>query len=182
MDGSTSFSDAEPISGEHYGFAEPAEPIQIEAGDSTMAGPSGTVEKERCGTVPAPELRPVLVTTRGCGIFFGYTADINGFSINLGRARAYVDGACVGGFTDLATNGPRVGAQIGERISRVYLREVTSIIAIEPAAVEIWESTPSHEVSIYRVSLSASDFLGVMDARADVPRQAEASGDGTATA
>lgn len=90
--------------------------------------------------------RPVLVTTKYRGVFFGYATDTSGDTITLKRARN-----CIywpsgnGGFVGLASEGPARGARIGSRVDQIELRKVTAVAEVTPAAVEKWEAA-----SVYR--------------------------------
>jgi len=86
-------------------------------------------------------MRPVIVTTEYRGVFFGYAEDTSGDTITLTNARnAIYWPSQTGGFMGLASKGPVKGARIGERVKRIELRKITSVIEVEPAAVEAWEN------------------------------------------
>lgn len=86
--------------------------------------------------------RPVLVTTAHRGVFFGYATETNGTTIELKRARNCVYWSSdVRGFMGLASNGPSNSCRIGPQAD-IELRDVTSVVAVTPEAVEKWESQP----------------------------------------
>jgi hypothetical protein len=89
-----------------------------------------------------PAGRPVLVTTEYRGVFFGYSADTDGDTIKLRRARNCVYWpTTVRGFLGLATHGPLAGSRVGPAAD-ITLRKVTSVIECTPEAVERWEAAP----------------------------------------
>jgi len=86
---------------------------------------------------------PVLVTTEHRGVFFGYADDISGSTITLTKARNCIYWhKSIGGFLGLASVGPNAQCKIGARAPRLTLHGVTSVSAVEPVAVEAWESAP----------------------------------------
>lgn len=96
--------------------------------------------------VGAPSGRPVLVTTECRGVFFGYAEDTSGDTIILNNCRNCIYWpSSQGGFGGLASEGPAKGSRIGARITKAELRNVTSVLEVEPAAVEAWEVA-----SVYR--------------------------------
>lgn len=85
--------------------------------------------------------RPVMVTTLHRGVFFGYATDTKGETVNLKRARLCVYwSADMRGFMGLATAGPSKSCKIGPPAD-IELRNVTSVVEVEPAAVEKWEAS-----------------------------------------
>jgi hypothetical protein len=85
--------------------------------------------------------RPVLITTEYRGVFFGYADDTSGDTVTLKRARNCIYwSAATGGFMGLASRGPAKDSRIGERVSQIELRKVTSVVEVTPAAVEAWEA------------------------------------------
>lgn len=85
--------------------------------------------------------RPVLITTEFRGVFFGYAEDTSGDTVILTNCRNCIYWpSAQGGFGGLATDGPAKGARIGSRIAKAELRKVTSVLEVEPAAVEKWEA------------------------------------------
>jgi hypothetical protein len=88
-----------------------------------------------------PSFKPVIVTTEYRGVFFGYANDTSGDTITLRNARNCIYwSAKTGGFMGLATKGPATGSRIGERVASIDLRKVTSVVEMQPAAVEAWEA------------------------------------------
>lgn len=87
--------------------------------------------------------RAVVVTTEHRGVFFGYASDTSGDPITLKRARLCVYWSSdVKGFMGLASNGPTRGCRIGPAVEEIELRKITSVIAVSPEAVKLWESAP----------------------------------------
>lgn len=92
--------------------------------------------------------RAVLVTTEHKGVFFGYLARDADFDRD--RKRIKLSGArnCLywpeetRGFIGLATMGPPNGSRVGFAASALELEGVTSVVTVEPAAIERWESAP----------------------------------------
>ena len=90
---------------------------------------------------PTKKLRPVVVTTSGGGVHFGYTdEDGRGDTIKLKDARnAYYWKVPVGtGVANLAGVGPQVGSRIGVKAD-VVLREVFRVYECSSEAVKSWE-------------------------------------------
>ncbi len=88
------------------------------------------------------EQRPVIVTTAHRGVFFGYTVDTNGETIDLKRARLCVYWSKdVKGFMGLAANGPTATCRIGPAAD-IVLRNITAVLSVTPDAVKAWESAP----------------------------------------
>lgn len=83
----------------------------------------------------------VVVTTEYRGVFFGYTSDAPGVdTMTLKRARNCIYwSAKTGGFMGLAAIGPQAGSRIGERVSEITLRKVTSVAPASAEAVKVWE-------------------------------------------
>lgn len=87
--------------------------------------------------------KPVLVTTAHRGVFFGYMSGKPDKTVTLVRARCCIYWpAGTMGFLGLASDGPQKGSKIGPAVSTLTLYDVTSISAVEPAAVEAWEKAP----------------------------------------
>lgn len=86
--------------------------------------------------------RPVIVTTKHRGVFFGYADDTDGDPIWLRRARlcVYWSADCKG-FMGLAANGPTAGCRIGPAVD-IELREITAVLEVTPEAVKRWEQAP----------------------------------------
>ena len=88
-----------------------------------------------------PKGRPVLITTEFRGVFFGYAEDTSGDTVVLTNCRNCIYWpSSQGGFGGLASEGPAEGARIGARIAKAELRKVTSVLEVEPSAVEKWEA------------------------------------------
>jgi len=86
--------------------------------------------------------RPVLVTTKHRGVFFGYlNGDHSKESLVLRGARncIYWDKPC-GGFLGLASKGPVGESRVGERCDELELYDITSIAKVTAEAVKLWES------------------------------------------
>ncbi len=86
--------------------------------------------------------RAVLVTTQHRGVFFGYATKTDGAIINLRAARNCLYWSKdVKGFIGLATAGPIGGSRVGPPAD-IELRDITSVTAVLPEAVKVWESAP----------------------------------------
>lgn len=86
--------------------------------------------------------RAVLVTTSHRGVFFGYANDTDGATIKLRAARNCIYWpATQKGFLGLASFGPAPGSKIGPAAD-LELRDITSVAACTPEAVEAWEKAP----------------------------------------
>ncbi len=91
--------------------------------------------------------KPVLVTTEYRGVFFGYAdpAKLDGETIILSNMRNCIYwSSSVGGVFGLAVTGPDKQCRIGARVTEFQARKVTSVVAVEPSAVEAWESANVH--------------------------------------
>ncbi len=89
--------------------------------------------------------KPVLVTTEYRGVFFGYADNTDGDTIILKNMRNCIYwSAAVGGVFGLAATGPDNQCRIGARVSEFQARKVTSVVAVEPAAVRAWEAANVH--------------------------------------
>jgi len=87
-------------------------------------------------------MKPVLVTTKFRGVFFGYAeGDTSGKNLTLTNARNCIYWTSKnGGFGGLTTEGPVAGARIGAVIPKIDLRKITSVSDVTPEAVKAWES------------------------------------------
>ena len=87
--------------------------------------------------------RPVLVTTAHRGVFFGYAAgNTDGDLVQLDRARLVVSwSADMRGFMGLAAHGPSDACRIGPAAT-ITLRDITSVVEVEPEAVRRFEDAP----------------------------------------
>lgn len=90
-------------------------------------------------------MKPVLVTTRYRGVFFGYleTDPTGPGKLDLKNARncVYWSADCKG-FLGLAANGPTESCRIGPKVDSLTLYGVTSITPVTEAAVDKWELGP----------------------------------------
>lgn len=86
---------------------------------------------------------PVVVTTEHRGVFFGYTDDYSGSTIELDRARMCIYWSRdIRGFMGLASQGPSPGCKIGPAADLI-VHKVTSVVRnLSKEAVERWESAP----------------------------------------
>ncbi len=87
--------------------------------------------------------KPVLVTTRYRGVFFGHlngeATDLPG-SVMLTNARNCISWTSdVGGFLGLATKGPSKSCRIGTVVESLTLYDVTSVAAVTEAAARLWD-------------------------------------------
>jgi hypothetical protein len=82
--------------------------------------------------------RPVIITTKHRGLFFGYAEDTTGDIIHLKRARCGIYWATTRGFMELAEVGPNSRSKISARAD-LEVREITAVIEVTPAAVKAWE-------------------------------------------
>jgi hypothetical protein len=88
------------------------------------------------------EERPVLVTTKHRGVFFGYTKGTGGETIKLRSARLCVYWtADLRGFMGLASHGPNEHCKIGPAAD-IELRDVTAVVEVSEAAAKNWEKAP----------------------------------------
>lgn len=86
--------------------------------------------------------RAVVVTTQHRGVFFGYATDIDGEKINLRAARNCLYWSTdVKGFHGLAVTGPSKNCRVGPAAD-IQLRDITSVLKCEDAAVQAWEAAP----------------------------------------
>ena len=86
--------------------------------------------------------RAVVVTTAHRGVFFGYATNTDGEQIALKRARLCLYWSQdVKGFMGLAANGPSASCRVGPAAD-IKLRNITSVIAVTPAAIARWEVAP----------------------------------------
>lgn len=87
--------------------------------------------------------RPVLVTTRFRGVFFGYMSEEpKNETIELKRARncVYWPASCKG-FLGLASAGPLAGSKVGPATD-IKLYGITCVAHCTPEAVAKWEEFP----------------------------------------
>lgn len=86
--------------------------------------------------------QPLLVTTAHKGVFFGYGKPSTGEVIVLERARmcVYWDQSVKGVF-GLAVMGPSIHCRIGPSVSRLHLRNVTSVSEVSQTAEAAWKNS-----------------------------------------
>lgn len=86
--------------------------------------------------------RAVVVTTTHRGVFFGYSADVDGEIVKLRAGRNCVYWSSdVKGFIGLAATGPNKNCKIGPAAD-ISLRNITSVIECTPEAAAAWEAQP----------------------------------------
>lgn len=87
---------------------------------------------------------PVLVTTEHRGVFFGYAEDTGSapVSIKLKNMRNCIQWRGLKGFLELTSTGPTDQCRVGPAAAEGTLFKVTGVWAVEPKAVEAWESAP----------------------------------------
>jgi hypothetical protein len=90
-------------------------------------------------------MRPVLVTTKVRGVFFGYSdCSLIDDKVILTRLRNCLKwGASVGGVFGLAVTGPNDSCTIGVEIpGRTGLTDVCSVSEVTPEAEQAWLRAP----------------------------------------
>lgn len=103
---------------------------------------SKTVAKKTTGKTAKTMARHVVVTTAHRGVFYGVATDTSGETIALTGARLCIFWArSVKGFMGLAATGPNSECRIGPAAD-IELRNITSVIACTPEAVEAWQKAP----------------------------------------
>lgn len=89
---------------------------------------------------------PVLVTTSGGGVFFGYIAKpLNALpkNIEISGARNCVSwDDSVKGVFGLAVNGPSDYCRIGPKMPAIFLANVTAVVTCTTIAAKRWEKAP----------------------------------------
>lgn len=91
--------------------------------------------------------KPVIVTTEYRGVFFGYADPdtLSSDTITLRNMRNCIYwAATVGGVFGLAATGPDKSCRIGARVTEFQARKVTSVVVVDPPAVEAWEAANVH--------------------------------------
>lgn len=87
--------------------------------------------------------KPVLVTTKHRGVFFGHVQNDaklpNEITLTGARNAIYWSKKC-NGFLGLAANGPSDECRIGAAVPALTLYDVTSITPVTDAAVKKWEA------------------------------------------
>lgn len=89
--------------------------------------------------------RPVVITTKHRGVFFGYVEDDSKTpeKITLLNARMCIYWtASIKGVLGLASVGPDSNCRIGLAVPRFEAWEITSITDCTPEAAEKWEQGP----------------------------------------
>jgi len=82
--------------------------------------------------------RPVIVCTEFKGVFFGYSEDTTGETIDLKRARMAIYWGTTRGIMELAEVGPNPKSKISARAD-LNLRKITSVFEVTEAAAKAWE-------------------------------------------
>lgn len=86
--------------------------------------------------------RPVVVTTKYRGIFFGYATDTDGDTICLKQGRCCIYWSVdLRGFMGLAAYGPSKTCRIGPAAD-IELRGVTSVVEVTAEAAAKWAAAP----------------------------------------
>ena len=94
-------------------------------------------------TTEKPAGRPVVITTKYRGVFFGYATDTSGSIVTLKRARMCVYWSkSLHGVLGLASDGPSSDCRIGRAVDSIELRGVAAVIEVSADAVDKWESAP----------------------------------------
>jgi len=89
------------------------------------------------------EQKPVVVTTKYRGVFFGYLSDRDGNRVVIAKARNCLCWSRqTRGFIGLSTDGPNSECRIGPASPSLELFGVTSISDVTPQAVQKWEAAP----------------------------------------
>lgn len=90
-------------------------------------------------------MKPVLVTTKHRGVFFGYLeGELNGpGKLELKNARncLYWSRDCKG-FLGLAATGPTASCRVGPQVDDITLYGITSVTPVSVDAVTKWEAAP----------------------------------------
>lgn len=86
--------------------------------------------------------RPVMVTTKCRGVFFGYLDKKEGDVATLRRVRNCIQWRGLKGILDLAVSGPNAQCRIGVAAPEMELHGVTGVIQMTPEAVAKWEAAP----------------------------------------
>lgn len=90
------------------------------------------------GIKATKQLRPVIVCTEFKGVFFGYTDDTTGDSIQLKNARMAIYWGTSRGVMELAEIGPNPKSKISARAD-IEVRKITAVFEVTEAAVKQWE-------------------------------------------
>lgn len=90
--------------------------------------------------MPVSKEVAVIVCTKHRGVFFGYTTDTRGETIDLRSARMAIHWGTTKGVMQLAETGPTSSSKISARAD-IELRDITSVFKVTPEATKLWEST-----------------------------------------
>lgn len=82
--------------------------------------------------------KPVLVTTKHRGVFFGFLEGRKSNFVVLKEARCAIKWSTTGGFLELADKGPNRDSRVGNPAPRLELFDVTSVADVRPEAVAAW--------------------------------------------
>lgn len=91
------------------------------------------------------ERKPVVVTTKHRGVFFGYLTDGSKLpsEVTLERARICVYwSSALKGVLGLASTGPDSDCRVGVAVPTITLWDVTSVTECTPGASAKWEVAP----------------------------------------
>lgn len=89
--------------------------------------------------------RPVVITTKHRGVFFGYVEDDSKLpnSITLSNARMCIYwSSSIKGVLGLASTGPNSSCRVGLPVPKFEAWEITAVIDCTPEATEKWEAGP----------------------------------------
>jgi len=84
--------------------------------------------------------RAVIVCTEHRGVFFGYSSDTKGDTINLRSARMAIRFGTDRGVMQLAETGPTNTSKISARAD-IEVRKVTAVFDVTPNAMTKWEES-----------------------------------------
>jgi hypothetical protein len=90
-------------------------------------------------------MKPVLVTTKHRGVFFGYleSEDEAAKTVTIRDARnGLYWSSDVRGFLGLAATGPSPKCRIGPKVPALKLCDVTAVAEATPEAAAKWEEAP----------------------------------------
>lgn len=94
-------------------------------------------------------MKPVLVTTKYRGVFFGYANEAGSKKlpeeITLENVRncIYWSADC-GGFLGLATTGPTKDCRIGAKVGKITLYAITSVTPVTDQAAKVWDGAKTY--------------------------------------
>ncbi len=87
-------------------------------------------------------MKPILVTTKYWGVFFGYVEDANNLeatTMTLKDARCAIRWSTTNGFMELAQAGPNENSKIGAKAD-ILLHDITSVTTVSREAEAKWIS------------------------------------------